>query len=55
MTRRLRASLALQTDPARSLAARTAVVMQHLQHGLQLHQVQTWETQAALLASLNGE
>ncbi len=44
MTRRLRTSLALKTSSAKTLAARTAAVMQHLQHGMQLNQVQPQQT-----------
>ena len=39
MTKRLHAALATPVDPARTLAARTASAMQHLQQGLQLNQV----------------
>ena len=44
MTRRLRGAVALQTNPAMTLAARTAAAMQHLQHGMQLNQVQPQQT-----------
>jgi len=39
MTKRLHAALAMPVDPAKTLAARTASAMQHLQQGLQLNQV----------------
>ena len=39
MMRRLRAALALQADPAKTLAARTRNVLISLQQGLQLNQV----------------
>jgi len=39
MTKRLHAALATPVDPAKTLAARTASAMQHLQQGLQLNQV----------------
>ena len=54
MTRRLRTVLAMQTDPAKTLAARTASAMQHLQHGLQLTQVQTQHARTALPVSQSG-
>jgi hypothetical protein len=49
MMRRLRAALAMQADPAKTLAARTGKALISLQQGLQLNQVSPRKSAEACL------